>query len=260
MVVSSKKPLVSIVTSCMNSAGVLEGTILSVINQKYPNIEYIIIDGNSTDGTLDIIKKYENKIAKWVSEPDSGVYDGMNKGIARSTGNILYFLNAGDYLYNDEIVDKVVEKFLDESVVAVYGNVEVINDFRKKRIVRGCRVTSYKLLFRHICHQTLFVRGHLFDEIGSFSYSFKLAADHEFIIKAIKKYPDNFLYMDEILAKYRDGGMSCKMMDRMKLEELRILSDNYNVLQFLAGVLVCIVVVMKYKVPQLLKMKSARFE
>jgi glycosyltransferase involved in cell wall biosynthesis len=91
-------PVVSIITSCLNSENMIERTIQSVIDQTYPNIEYIIIDGGSTDRTLDIIKKYEDNIEKWISEPDSGVYDGMNKGILCSTGEILYFLNSGDYI------------------------------------------------------------------------------------------------------------------------------------------------------------------
>jgi hypothetical protein len=154
----------------------------------------------------------------------------------------------------------VVEYFLKENIFGVYGNVEVQNDRRKKKLIRGCRVTSNKLLFRHICHQALFVRRFLFDEIGLFSTSFKLASDHEFIIKSIKKYPDNFIYIDEILATYRDGGMSCKNMDKMKIEELKIIASNYNIIQFIVGAIVCAYVVLRYKIPQLLRIESTCFE
>ena len=256
----NKKPFVSIITACLNAENTIEQTIQSVTDQTYPSIEYIIIDGDSTDGTLDIIKKYEDRIAKWISEPDSGVYDGMNKGIIHSTGDILCFLNSGDLLYDKDVIKNVVDRFSDNNVYGVYGNVEVLNDYREDKFVRGCKVTPNKLLYRHICHQALFVRRFLFNEIGMYSTSFKLASDHEFIVKSIKKYPDRFIYVDEIFAIYRDGGMSCKMMDKMKLEELKILSSNYNIVQFLFGAAVCAYVVLRYKIPQILKIKSASFE
>lgn len=251
---------VSIITVCLNSEKTIEITIKSVIDQTYPNIEYIIIDGGSTDKTVDVIKKYENRIAKWISEPDNGIYDAMNEGIVHSTGDILYFLNAGDYLYNNRIIEKIVDRFADDSIVAVYGNVEVVNDHKKKNIIRGCKVTHNNLLYRRLCHQALFVRRFLFDEVGLFSPSFKLSADHEFIVKSIKKYPDDFLYINEIIAKYSDGGMSCKMMEKTKIEDLKIISSNYNIVQFLFGAVVCAYVILKYKIPQILQMKSAHID
>lgn len=251
---------VSIITVCLNSEKTIEITIKSVIDQTYPNIEYIIIDGGSTDKTVDVIKKYENRIAKWISEPDNGIYDAMNEGIVHSTGDILYFLNAGDYLYNNRIIEKIVDRFADDSIVAVYGNVEVVNDHKKKNIIRGCKVTHNNLLYRRLCHQALFVRRFLFDEVGLFSPSFKLSADHEFIVKSIKKYPDDFRYINEIIAKYSDGGMSCKMMEKTKIEDLKIILSNYNMVQFLFGAVVCAYVILKYKIPQILQMKSAHID
>ena len=257
---TNEKPVVSIITACLNAEDTIEQTILSVINQTYPNIEYVIIDGGSTDGTLDIIKKYEGRITKWISEPDESVFDGMNKGIVHSTGDILYFLNSGDLIYNNDIIADVVKKFSDKNIIAVYGNVEVLNDYMKKKLVRGCKVSPNKLLYRHICHQALFVRRTLFEDVGMFSTSLKLSADHEFIVKSVKKYPANFLYIDDILAKYRDGGMSSKMMHKVKLEDLKILSANYNKLQFLFGAAVCAYVVLRYKLPQIFGFKTASFE
>ncbi|AEH61486.1 glycosyl transferase family 2 [Methanosalsum zhilinae DSM 4017] len=250
--INNQKPVVSVITACLNSDQYIEDTIESVIKQTYPNIEYVIIDGGSTDNTLNIIKKYDNQIANWISEPDNGVYDAMNKGIVHSTGEIIYFLNAGDYLYDNEIIEKIVNEFLDESVLAVYGNVEVINYEKNKKSIRGCKVTYNNLLYRRVCHQALFVRRSLFDEMGLFSTSFKLSSDHEFIIKCIKKYSDNFLYLDKIIAKYRDDGMSCKMMEKTKIEDLKIISSNYNIFKFLLGSAVCGYVILKYKIPQVL--------
>jgi len=251
----NKKPIVSIITACLNAESTIEQTIQSVIEQTYPNIEYIIIDGGSNDGTLNIIKKYEDNIAKWISEPDSGVYDGMNKGIIHSTGDILYFLNAGDHLYNNETIEDIVNTFEDGDIVAVYGNVEVMNEHAKKRNIRGTEVTYNNLLYRRICHQALFVRRNLFEEFGNFVTTLKFSADHEFIVKAIKRYPDRFLYVNETIARYQDGGMSCKMMERTKMDDLKIISSNYNIVQFLFGAAICGYVILKYKIPQMLKME-----
>jgi glycosyltransferase involved in cell wall biosynthesis len=179
----------------------------------------------------------------------------MNKGIKLSTGDIIYFLNSGDILYDNKIIEKVVEKFLDRSIVGVYGNVEISNDYKKKNTVRGFKVTYNNLLYRRICHQALFVRISLFNEIGLFSTTFKYSSDHEFIVKSIKKYPSNFLYLNMILAKYRQGGMSCKMMERTKIEDLKIIWANYNRIQFLFGALICAFVILKYKIPQILKIE-----
>ena len=113
--------LISIVTVSYNAVLTIEQTILSVINQTYPNVEYIIIDGGSTDGTVDIIKKYANKIAYWVSEPDKGIYDAMNKGGIRATGTFIQFHNAGDWLENEYVVEKIFKKN-PKNVDVIYGD------------------------------------------------------------------------------------------------------------------------------------------
>ena len=104
--------LISVVTVSYNAVSTIEQTILSVINQTYPNVEYIIIDGGSTDGTVDIIKKYADKIAYWVSEPDKGIYDAMNKGGLKTTGDFIQFLNAGDWLENEHVIEKIFKDYL----------------------------------------------------------------------------------------------------------------------------------------------------
>ncbi len=225
----------------------MEQTIQSVINQTYTNIEYIIIDGGSTDKTLDIIKKHGDKLAKWVSGPDKGIYDAMNKAVQISTGDIIYFLNAGDYLINNKIIEKIAEIFSDNSIVGVYGNVELIKDRMEGKIIRGRKLAYNDLLFWRICHQGLFVRRFLFEEIGLFSLSLKFSADHEFIVRSMKKYSNNFIYLNEIIAGYREGGMSQKKMTKTKMEDLKIISANYNRLQFLLGAACCGFVMVKYK-------------
>jgi len=197
---------------------------------------------------MEIVNSYEDRISKIISEPDEGVYDAMNKGIRNSTGNIIYFLNSGDHLHSQETIHKVVERFSDDSVAAVYGNVRMIGQEGQKKNVRGCKVTMNTLLYRRICHQALFVRKKLFDELGLFSLKFKLSADHEFIVRALKKYPDGLIYMDETLAEYRDDGMSCRQMTRTKIEDLGIISENYDRIYHLFGAVICGIVILKYRI------------
>jgi len=253
-------PVISIITACLNSEEHLEETIASVVRQTYPHIEYVLVDGGSTDATPEIIKKYGENIAVSICERDNGVYDAMNKGIRHSTGDVIYFLNAGDSLYDATTIADIAARFYDEDIYAVYGNVEVINDWKREREIRGCRVTFNNLLYRRICHQALFVRRALFEEMGLFSPEFKLSADHDFIVRCIKKYPEHFFYEDRIVALYRDGGMSCKGMERTKMEDLKIISRNYSTLQSVFGAAICGYVVLKYKIPQILHIKSANFE
>ncbi len=119
---NSVQPSISIVTVVYNGVDLLEGTILSVIQQSYPNIEYLVIDGASTDGTLDIIQKFESKISTWISEPDKGLYDAMNKGIKMATGDFICFMNCGDKLYADDTLSKAVQNMPVETDV-IYGEV-----------------------------------------------------------------------------------------------------------------------------------------
>jgi len=250
---NENSPLISIVTVCLNSEQYLEKTIQSVLDQTYPCIEYIIIDGGSTDGTIQIIKKYEGRIAKWISEPDEGIYDAMNKGISLCEGEIIYCLNSGDHLYDKNVLQNVAEQFLDPRVMGVYGNVEVRDDQGNKKI-RGSEVTYNSLLYKRICHQALFVRKTLFEKLGKFSTSFKLSSDHEFAIKCIKKYGDRFVYLNDTIALYMSGGMSCVEMKKTKFEDLKILSSNYGPVRFLFGAAVCLAVIIKYNLPGISKL------
>lgn len=118
----NKKPLISIITISYNSCLTIEDTILSVINQTYPHIEYIVIDGGSKDGTVDIIKRYENKISYWISEPDKGIYYAMNKGIAATTGEWINFINCGDSFYDKNVIARLFKDSIGENYSVVYGN------------------------------------------------------------------------------------------------------------------------------------------
>ncbi|ADE35629.1 glycosyltransferase family 2 protein [Methanohalophilus mahii] len=250
--ICERLPLISIVTVCLNSETYLKRTIESILNQSYTNIEYIIIDGGSTDGTIATIKKYEDSITKWVSEPDDGIYDAMNKGIAMSKGEIIYFLNSGDYLYDKSVLYRVATHFLNPRVMGVYGNVEIKDDRGNKRI-RGSEVNYNNLLYKRICHQALFVRKKLFNELGEFSTYLKLSSDHEFIVKCIKQYKENFVYFNETIAFYMSGGATHIEMKKAKIEDLKILSSNYDPLRFFIGTAICLAVIVKYNLPRIYK-------
>ena len=123
-----KKPLISIITVVFNGEKKLEKTILSVINQTYDNLEYIVIDGSSKDGTIDIVKKYEDKINYWVSEKDSGIYEAMNKGILASKGDYINFMNAGDFFTKNNLVSEVVNILASEEIDFLYGDFNIGNN------------------------------------------------------------------------------------------------------------------------------------
>lgn len=180
------KPLISIITVVKNGERYLEQTIKSVINQTYINIEYIIIDGGSTDTTLDIIHKYKNKIDYWVSESDKGIYDGMNKGIDLAKGEWLIFMNAGDIFYKSNTIEKIFSKKNDE-VDFIYGDCKIIYNSKFSRVQKAGEI---KNLWKGMVfsHQSLFTRRDIFKKY-KFNIDNKIGADFEFIYNCyINKY------------------------------------------------------------------------
>jgi len=151
-------PLISIVTVCLNNAKELEKTIKSVIAQKYSNKEFIIIDGSSTDGTLDIISRYKEVISCWTSEKDNGIYDAMNKGISFARGDFINFLNAGDYYYNNDVLETVASRMqLNSDAGILYGLSENFSTAENLRYLSGNKIDE-KVLWKGmpVCHQSMF--------------------------------------------------------------------------------------------------------
>jgi glycosyltransferase involved in cell wall biosynthesis len=181
-----------VVTVVYNGGKTLEDTINSVINQTYDNVEYILIDGGSKDGTLDIIKKYEDKIAYWVSESDKGIYDAMNKGIRLASGDWIHLLNADDYYFNINVLQKAAEYLKDEKKSFYYFTM-MQNFFGK--------IKEYKYHY-HYCrlfysaylpHPTLFVSSFQYKSLGLYKTNLIIAADHDFILRLCKKFKANFI-------------------------------------------------------------------
>jgi glycosyltransferase involved in cell wall biosynthesis len=185
------KPLITLITVVLNGAKHLEETILSVLNQTYDNVEYIVIDGRSTDGTLDIIRKYEHGIDYWVSEKDKSVYDAMNKGVVLSAGTLIAILNADDVYYQTTI-NNITSFFLkNRHIDFIYGSINLVD---KNGMIFGCRVPHkdekiMNFLHREIPfnHSSFFVKKNVYKSVGLYDISFKISSDYDFIIRVFKK-------------------------------------------------------------------------
>ena len=136
---------VSMITVCFNSKDIIEEAIKSVLSQSYKNIEYIIVDGGSTDGTVDAIKKYDKYISKWISEPDNGIYDAMNKGLKLATGNIIGFLNADDFYADNGAIESVVNTIKEKDVDCLWGDLVYVNRENTNKIIRYWKSSEYKV-------------------------------------------------------------------------------------------------------------------
>ena len=210
---------VSIITVTFNSEKYLEETLISIFSQSYQNIESIVIDGNSTDGTLLILQKYENEIT-YLSEPDTGIYDAMNKGIALATGDIIGILNSDDVLFDKEIINKVVNSFSSD-VDCVFGKVILVNESNK--IVRNYSSANFKLKdfeFGHMPpHPSFYVRKEAFQKFGIYNTSFKISADYDLLLRFLYIHKLKSKYLDFIVVKMRDGGISSSLKNKWLLNK-----------------------------------------
>lgn len=178
MNVAEQNTSISVITVCYNVVSTIEDTILSVINQTYSNIEYIIIDGGSTDGTVDIIKKYSSKISYWISEPDKGIYDAMNKGVYKAKGTWIQFLNSGDVFFNAHVIEDVIKKIYGNGVLKdiIYGDIICKFNFGKL-LLKPSSLENFKYYFP-ISHPAIFVKKYIFKKY-SFDITYHISADYE---------------------------------------------------------------------------------
>lgn len=179
------RPLISIITVVYNSKKLLEKTINSVITQTYVNIEYIIIDAGSTDGTVDIIKKYEDNIDYWLSEKDEGIYDGMNKGIDKSSGEWIFFLNSGDLFKTKEVLAEIFDKpIYSQNSDILYGDIDIDYKTFKKHKKAGSLINITKKM--QFSHQSIFIKRNIITK-NKFDTSFRYAADYQMIYNFYKE-------------------------------------------------------------------------
>ena len=213
-------PLITVVTVVRNGEITLEETILSVINQTYSNIEYIIIDGASTDGTIDIIKKYENRINYWISEPDKGIYYAMNKGVELATGDYIALLNSDDW-YEPNACEIVVNEINIVKKDIYHGMLRVI-DKKNNKIIFVYGYDIYAINQNMIPHPTCFISKEIYLRF-KYDINYKSASDYDFIIKAYKSNA-SFYFIEKIMANFRTGGMSWSMTN--DIETLKIQRKN----------------------------------
>lgn len=211
-----------------NSGATIGDTIRSVAKQSYPNIEYIIMDGLSTDNTMDIVNEYSDVVSKVISEKDAGIYDAMNKGISLATGEIIGLINSDDILSDDSVLQRVADVFAaDPDVDACYGDLCYVMQNDVSKIVRYWRSTPYRNDLFHKGwvppHPTLYVRRAVYQKYGGFDLSFKIAADFELMLRFMKVHRIKTKYIPRILVKMRLGGTTNNSLKNIFLQNLDIL-------------------------------------
>lgn len=224
---------VTIITICLNMENTIEETIVSVISQDYENIEYIIIDGKSSDNTLNIVNKYHDKIDILVSEPDNGVGDAYNKALRYVTGDIIYFLSADDCFIDCNVVSKVVKKFEEKNLDFIYGKVLEFDEKNNTKFINGHEMKISDLK-RGECphHQGFFAKKDLFSRYNNFDMNFKIIPDVDFMFKCFND-NNRYEFFDEIIAIYRWGiGLSSshKTIVKREKEQKYILYKNFGII------------------------------
>lgn len=208
------RPKITIVTACYNSEKTIRDTFHSVLSQTYENIEHIIVDGGSTDGTMDIVKSYADiygERLRWISEKDKGIYDALNKGIAMATGEVVGLLHSDDFLGGKDTIKHIAERFGSQDCDGIYGDlvfVEAENIQKAKRIWIAGK-GRYELGWI-IPHQTLYLKKEIYDKFGGYLTDMTNAADNEFILRVCKDGKINLSYIKEVLVVMKLGGASTK--------------------------------------------------
>lgn len=201
---------ISIITVSYNSAATIEDAIMSVASQTYHDVEHIIIDGSSTDGTLEIINRHKDKISKFVSEPDEGIYDAMNKGLRLAGGDVIGFLNADDIYADNLVLQKVASVFDDSVVDACYADLVYVSKDNLNKVIRYWKSGGYQEgLFRRgwmPAHPTFFVRKAVYDKYGGFDLDFKFQSDFDLTMRFLDVHRIKSVYIPEIFVKMRMGG------------------------------------------------------
>lgn len=220
------EPRISIVTVCLNAAAHLTTTIQSVVSQTYPNIEYIVIDGQSTDGTLDILKKYETSITKWVSEKDKGIYDAMNKGIQMSTGDAILLLNAGDFLQPNAIEEMVqrAQGNVNNKIICCDWVVFFLNS--TKKIHRQAEFNFNRK--NGICHQGTLIGREIYRTFGGYDTSYRYVADYEFYLRVWTITPSVFVRAPKYLANFMFEGFTTKGIRKSNIERWKVIERYFS--------------------------------
>jgi glycosyltransferase len=246
---------ISIITICFNNEADIRPTLESVVNQTYPDIEYIIVDGASKDKTLEIVNEYKDKIAKIISEPDRGLYDAINKGIKSATGEVVGLIHAGDRLYDNEVIAKIVRYFSKTDTDAIYAHSKVLN--AANEVIRVNQSPQFKKsLFRQgwfPSHQSFYAKRELFEKYGYYNLKYRIAADYELLLRFLYFNRVKVSLLDEFIVKFSVGGTSTKNLKNIICQNRECIAawrDNGQKMPFYT-------IPMKFirKIPQFIKAK-----
>ena len=225
----------TLITATFNSASTIKTCLDSVVFQNYNDLEYLIIDGKSSDDTLNIVKDYQQKYPyiKLISEKDYGIYDALNKGLKLTTGDVVGFVHSDDLLANNHIISDIVSKLQNEQLDGVYGDLQYVDKVDLNKLIRLWKSCAFKLSLLKQgwmpAHPTLFLKKEVYEKHGLFDLTYKIAADYDFILRVFKDNSLKFGYLPKVFTKMRVGGASnrsIKNIIQKTKEDYRAISSN----------------------------------
>lgn len=228
----TKKMKVTIITSCYNRVKTIRGCIESVLAQDYPDIEYIVVDGASTDRSMDVINEYKDRIAKIISEPDHGMYEAINKGLRAATGDIVGLVHSDDFLFSDHTVSNIVKRFEETHADFLYGDGLFVDAVNTQKVVRNWIGGSYRLWkVRHgwlPLHPTCYIKRSAIERKGLYNESYKIAADSDLLFRYLLGGELSVTYLNEYIVRMRMGGLSTdsKRRKQMWKEDIRMYQSH----------------------------------
>ncbi|WP_348825375.1 glycosyltransferase family 2 protein [Flavobacterium aestuarii] len=223
---------ITIITVCYNRKNTIEKAIKSVLEQDYHDIEYIIIDGNSKDGTKEIIESYRDRISQYISEPDKGMYDAINKGIKLATGDVIGLMHSDDEFYDTKAISRIVARFdFYRNIEGVYGDGIYVSNDTEERLIRnriGGIFSLNKVKEGWLpLHPTVYLKKSIIEKYGLYNLDFKIASDTEFLLRYLYKYKINMIYINSYIVKMRMGGMSTNIK-----RAFEVLCEDYKIYRY----------------------------
>lgn len=223
---------VTIITVCYNRKNTIEKAIKSVLDQNYDNIEYIVIDGNSKDGTKEIIESYKDRISHYISEPDKGMYDAINKGLKLATGDVIGLMHSDDEFYDNNVVSRIALRFKhSHNIEGIYGDGVYVSNDQKERLIRnriggGFNLKKIKSGWLPL-HPTVYLKKSVIDKNGLYNLDFKIASDTEFLLRYLYKHEIKMSYINIYIVKMRMGGMSTSFK-----RAFEVLKEDYRIYKY----------------------------
>lgn len=224
---------ITIITAVFNRESTIERCVNSVLNQKYQNIEYIVVDGLSTDGTMDVLNRFHGRITNLISEKDWGIYDALNKGLSMATGDVIGFLHSDDYFANDIVVEMIAEAMESNDCDLIYSDLDFFHQNSVDKSIRFYGSSFFKSWMMRFAlqpaHPTVYARKSLYDRVGNFNLAYKISADFDWLVRSLVLANCNSLYVKETFVKMQMGGTSTsgiKAIIRHNAEDLKILKAH----------------------------------